>query len=226
MLRFTGSHPLSQRAVQGFPGGPNGIPGGKGPACQCITNSQSSPRLMSIESVMSSSHLILCHPLLLLPSIFPSIRAVPDSLPATPKSPPTRRVPPRGTPRVPAHCRQQSFAPAPVLSHLCDLAPWCFARCLDSRHPLHSPPLLPGAALPSVSSSCSASCFLRDPHHGIIRTWNYSVFTPDGLNPVLGATPGEGQQCLHPGLTFATRDPRLTFGGSSSPEGLTLGPPF
>ena len=31
-------------------------------------------KLMSIESVMSSNHLILCHPLLLLPSIFPSIR--------------------------------------------------------------------------------------------------------------------------------------------------------
>ena len=46
-------------------------------ACQAslsITNSQSSFRLMSIESVMPSSHLILCHPLLLLPSIFPSIR--------------------------------------------------------------------------------------------------------------------------------------------------------
>ena len=39
-----------------------------------ITNSQSSLKLMSIESVMPSSHLILCHPLLLLPSIFPSIR--------------------------------------------------------------------------------------------------------------------------------------------------------
>ena len=39
-----------------------------------ITNSQSSPRLTSIESVMPSSHLILCHPPLLLPSIFPSIR--------------------------------------------------------------------------------------------------------------------------------------------------------
>ena len=39
-----------------------------------ITNSQSSPRLTSIESVMPSSHLILCHPLLLLPSIFRSIR--------------------------------------------------------------------------------------------------------------------------------------------------------
>ena len=39
-----------------------------------ITNSQSLLRLMSIESVMPSSHLILCHPLLFLPSIFPSIR--------------------------------------------------------------------------------------------------------------------------------------------------------
>ena len=39
-----------------------------------ITNSQSLPKLMSIESVMPSNHLILCCTLLLLPSIFPSIR--------------------------------------------------------------------------------------------------------------------------------------------------------
>ena len=39
-----------------------------------ITNFQSLPKFMSIESVMPSNHLILCHPLLLLPSIFPSIR--------------------------------------------------------------------------------------------------------------------------------------------------------
>ena len=47
-------------------------------ACQAslfITNSRSLLKLMSIESVMPSSHLILCHrPLLLPPSIFPSIR--------------------------------------------------------------------------------------------------------------------------------------------------------
>ena len=46
-------------------------------ACQSslsITNSWSSPKPMSIESVMPSSHLILCHPLLLLPPIPPSIR--------------------------------------------------------------------------------------------------------------------------------------------------------
>ena len=39
-----------------------------------ITNSQSLPKLMSIELLMPSNHLTLCHPLLLLPSIFPSIR--------------------------------------------------------------------------------------------------------------------------------------------------------
>ena len=39
-----------------------------------ITNSQSLPKLMSIESVMLCNRLILCRPLLLLPSIFPSIR--------------------------------------------------------------------------------------------------------------------------------------------------------
>ena len=39
-----------------------------------ITNFQSLPKLMYIESVMPSNHLILCRPLLLLPSVFPSIR--------------------------------------------------------------------------------------------------------------------------------------------------------
>ena len=46
-------------------------------ACQAslsFTNSQTLFKLMSIESVMPSNHLILCHPLLLPPSIFPSIR--------------------------------------------------------------------------------------------------------------------------------------------------------
>ena len=43
-------------------------------ACLSIINSQSLLRLMSIESVMSSNHLILCYPLFLPPSIFPSIR--------------------------------------------------------------------------------------------------------------------------------------------------------
>ena len=43
-----------------------------------ITNSRRLPKPMSIESVMSSNHLILCRPLLLLPSIFPSIRLFSD----------------------------------------------------------------------------------------------------------------------------------------------------
>ena len=50
-------------------------------ACQAslsITNSWSLPELMFIESVMPSNHLILCHSLLLLPSIFPSIRVFSD----------------------------------------------------------------------------------------------------------------------------------------------------
>ena len=44
------------------------------PGTLSITNSRSLPKLMTIESVMPSIHLILCHPLLLLPSIFPNIR--------------------------------------------------------------------------------------------------------------------------------------------------------
>ena len=51
-------------------------------ACQAslsITNSWNLLKLMSIELVMPSNHLFLCHPLLLLPSIFPSIRSFPRS---------------------------------------------------------------------------------------------------------------------------------------------------
>ena len=44
------------------------------PGLPAITNSWSPPKPMSTESVMLSNHLIFCHPLLLLPSIFPSIR--------------------------------------------------------------------------------------------------------------------------------------------------------
>ena len=51
-------------------------------ACQAslsIINSQSLLRLMSIELMMPSNHLISCYPLLLLPSVFPSIRSFPMS---------------------------------------------------------------------------------------------------------------------------------------------------
>ena len=48
------------------------------PGSLSITNSRSSPKLMSSESLMPSNHLILCHPLVLLPSISPSIRVFSD----------------------------------------------------------------------------------------------------------------------------------------------------
>ena len=44
------------------------------PGLPSITNSWSLPKLMSIELVVPSNHLILCHPFLLLPSVFPSVR--------------------------------------------------------------------------------------------------------------------------------------------------------
>ena len=53
-------------------------------ACQAYLSSiisQSLLKLKSIESMMSSNHLILCHPLLLLPSIFPSIRVFSNESP-------------------------------------------------------------------------------------------------------------------------------------------------
>ena len=46
------------------------------PGLPSITNSQSLRKLMSTESVMLSNHLILCHPLLLLPSVIPSFRVL------------------------------------------------------------------------------------------------------------------------------------------------------
>ena len=52
-------------------------------ACQAslsITNSWSLLKLMSFKSVMPSNHLILCHPLFLLPSVFPSIRVFSNEL--------------------------------------------------------------------------------------------------------------------------------------------------
>ena len=49
-------------------------------ACLSIPNSQGSLKPMSIESVMPFNHLILCHPLLLPPSIFPSIRVFSNEL--------------------------------------------------------------------------------------------------------------------------------------------------
>ena len=49
------------------------------PGFPVLTNSQSLLKIMSIESMIPSNHLVLCHPLLLLPPIFPSSRAFPVS---------------------------------------------------------------------------------------------------------------------------------------------------
>ena len=56
------------------------IPFYRGQASLSIINSQNLPKLMSIESVRPSNHLILCYPLLFLPSIFPSIRVFSNEL--------------------------------------------------------------------------------------------------------------------------------------------------
>ena len=66
MLQF--SHSVMSNSVMSM--GPHGLQH----ACLSITSSQSLLKLMSITSMMPSNHLILCHPPLFLPSIFPSIR--------------------------------------------------------------------------------------------------------------------------------------------------------
>ena len=53
---------------------PHGLQHTRPPCLSTPTNSRSQPKPMSIELAMPSNHLILCHPLLLLSSIFPSIR--------------------------------------------------------------------------------------------------------------------------------------------------------
>ena len=58
----------------------SGVPLPSPQASLSITNSQSLLKLMSLESMMPSNHLILCHPLLLLPPIFSSIRVLSSEL--------------------------------------------------------------------------------------------------------------------------------------------------
>jgi len=69
-LQFSSVHSLSHVWLLAIPWTP------ARQASLSITDSQSLPKSMSIESVMSSNRLILCRPLLLLPSIFPSIRII------------------------------------------------------------------------------------------------------------------------------------------------------
>ena len=73
---------LFSRSVMSGSVRPHG-PHGHTAACQAslsVTNSQSFLKLMSFESVMPSNRLVLCSPLLLLPSIFPSIRVFSNEL--------------------------------------------------------------------------------------------------------------------------------------------------
>ena len=67
-------------------------PHGLQQASLAITNSQSLLKLMSIESVMPSNHLILCRPLLPLPSIFPSIRVFSKESDKNPRSNPIHLI--------------------------------------------------------------------------------------------------------------------------------------
>ena len=89
-----------------------------------ITNSQSLPKLMSIESRMPSNHLILCHPLLLQPSIFPSISSVTQSCPTLcdPMNP--------STPGLPVHHKLPEFTQTHI--H------WV-QDAIQPSHPLSSP---------------------------------------------------------------------------------------
>ena len=70
LIQFTSVQPLSCVQLFATPW----TAASHGQVSLSITNSWSLLKLMCIESVMPSNHLILCHPLLLLPSIFPSIR--------------------------------------------------------------------------------------------------------------------------------------------------------
>ena len=99
-----------------------------------ITNSQSSLRIMSIESVMPSNHLILCHPFLLLPSIFPSIRVF--QIRSVAQSCPTLCNPMnRSTPGLPVHHQLPEFTQTHVHR---------VRDAIQPSHPLSSPsPLAP-----------------------------------------------------------------------------------
>ena len=98
-----------------------------------ITNSQSPPKPMSIELVMPSSHLILCHPLFLLPSIFPSIRVFSkESALCNPMD--------YNMPGFPVHCQLPELAQTHV-HHVSD--------AIQPSHPLSSPSS-PPSIFPSI----------------------------------------------------------------------------
>ena len=90
------------------------------------------PKLMSIELVMPSNHLILCHPLLLLPSIFPNISSVQFSCSVVSNS---------LRPHEPKHARPPCPSPTPgVHPNPCPLSWWCHPTILSSIVPFSSCP--------------------------------------------------------------------------------------
>ena len=97
-----------------------------------IANSQSLLKLMSIESVMPSIHLILCCPLLLPPSIFPSISSVQFSRSVVSDS---------LQPHEPQHARPPCPSPTPgVHTNPCPLSRWCHPTISFSVVPFSSCP--------------------------------------------------------------------------------------
>ena len=98
-------------------------------ASQSITDTGSLLKLMSIESMMPSNHLILCHPLLLPPSIFPSLSSVQFSSVA--QSCPTLCNPMnRSTPGLPVHHQLPEFTQTCVHQ---------VSDAIQPSHPLSSP---------------------------------------------------------------------------------------
>ena len=113
-------------------------------ACQAslsITNSRSLPKLTSIQSVMPSNHLILCHPLLLPPSIFRSIRVFSnESLLHISSVQSLSHVQHFATPWS-QHARPPCSSPTPgVYSNSCALSWWCHPTVSFSVIPFSSCP--------------------------------------------------------------------------------------
>ena len=147
-----------------------------------ITNSQSLPKLMSIESVMPSNHLILCRPLLLPPSLFPSFRFFTDVSALHIRWPKywsfSFHISPSNEQIVPLFCKDQLMcsptclssqvpAPVPVIHFLMCWGPGMVLFppriCCDSVGSTFSCalycPSLPGSDFPlSESGVCYQSC--------------------------------------------------------------------
>ena len=130
-----------------------------------ITNSRSLPKPMSIESVMPPNHLILCRPLLLLPSIFPSFMALPllktIFLHTTPFLP---RFSSRGgllSPSPPQHCCEVVCSPSHCRFHISP----CFSHTIPTPLILR-PSAQTRGATPPVAMTCRllavSHCFTED----------------------------------------------------------------